>query len=384
MLRLVSFILAFLISGVYAFTPQAFFLVSPTIIRTRTLASYYGGGTGTQNNVVCPTTTQITPLFHRNHPHQNQCIQQKKSSIVRKATVSGDTFTGLTKEKIAVIIEVTFIEACLGLGEGNLDVFKLFVTTIKAAYEQRIPIPELVDSIAEVDKTRMSAKRPLTSEEVNLRTTWLNLGYLTLEYLNRIEKGSADLSFDDDIDNALEQTLSVSMNIRGTYKFIIEDIVLSFLFKPTKHSSTVDLKSIGNTSQEAMMAYSLRLINKMLKVVQEERRAAKVNTVVKSDNILPPRPSSSGFSISSTQDKPSQDKPTQDKPNVIQHSSVGNESMVEAKAKIIENQQPIATQEHVVSTAEENISDYEKLHLELIELRKEVATLTGIIRDSII
>ena len=41
-----------------------------------------------------------------------------------------------------------------------------------------------------------SPKRPLMEEEISLRTLWMNIAYLTLECLYRMESNSADLEFD--------------------------------------------------------------------------------------------------------------------------------------------------------------------------------------------
>ncbi len=124
-----------------------------------------------------------------------------------------------------------------------------------------------------MDQMRNSANRKLTTEEVCLRTLWLNLSYLTLEYLDRIEGGKAELAFDSNIDEALEQTLSVSMQTRGTYKFIVEEKINQFLGidDKTVMVDSLNLTMEDNTAHAAMMTYSLRIIDKTLKVVKEER-----------------------------------------------------------------------------------------------------------------
>ena len=152
---------------------------------------------------------------------------------------------------------------------------KLFIATLKEAYDRRIPIPELVQTLESMDKMRNSANRQLTTEEVCLRTLWLNLSYLTLEFLERIEENKAELAFDSNIDEALEATLSVSILTRGTYKHIVEEKVLQFLGRSDSTVLSEGLASgMGDTAQAAMMAYSLRIIDKTLKVVREERMAA--------------------------------------------------------------------------------------------------------------
>lgn len=152
---------------------------------------------------------------------------------------------------------------------------KLFIATIKIAYDKRIPIPELVETLESMDTMKNSANRQLTTEESCLRTLWLNLAYLTLEYLDRIEGGKAELAFDSNMDQALEESLSVSILTRGTYKYIVEEKVRQFLGLEvnTNHVGNVNLATEDNTAQAAMMAYSLSIIDKTLKVVREERAA---------------------------------------------------------------------------------------------------------------
>lgn len=168
-----------------------------------------------------------------------------------------------------------------------VDVLKLFLATLKAAYDKKITIPELVESVAEMDITRNTANRPLIPEEVSLRTLWMNLSYLTLEYLERIENQRENLAFDGNIDQALQESLSVSLVTRGTYKEIVEEKVLRFLGLDAKEASKPSTP--GELSEAAMMAYSLKVIDLMLTVVKEER-FANSNGGLDGDGIGPPRP----------------------------------------------------------------------------------------------
>jgi hypothetical protein len=169
-----------------------------------------------------------------------------------------------------------------------VDVLKLFLATLKAAYDQGIPIPELVESVAEMDESRKSANRELTSEELSLRTLWMNLSYLTMEYLYRIEDQTDNLEFDSNIDQALQESLGVSMTTRAVYKSIVEEKVNQFLGQAEERTDYSDLLQ-GDTAQKAMMMYSLKIIDIVLIVIKEER-AANDSGGLDGNGIGPPRP----------------------------------------------------------------------------------------------
>jgi hypothetical protein len=173
-----------------------------------------------------------------------------------------------------------------------VDVLKLFLATLKAAYDQGIPIPELVESVAEMDESRKSANRELTSEELSLRTLWMNLSYLTMEYLYRIEDQTDNLEFDSNIDQALQESLGVSMTTRAVYKSIVEEKVNQFLGQAEERTDYSDLLQ-GDTAQKAMMMYSLKIIDIVLIVIKEER-AANDSGGLDGNGIGPPRPNIPG------------------------------------------------------------------------------------------
>jgi hypothetical protein len=142
-----------------------------------------------------------------------------------------------------------------------------------------------------MDIKRQTANRPLTKEEVDLRTLWINLSYLTLEYLERIENNKGELAFDSNIDEALEKSLGVSIATRGSYKFIVEEKVLRFLGQEVRTNSTPSTP--GELDEAAMLAYSLKVIDVMLTVVREERFANE-KSGLDGNGIGPPRPNIPG------------------------------------------------------------------------------------------
>lgn len=83
----------------------------------------------------------------------------------------------MTEEEMAEMIEVSFVQACLQLAKGYVDVQKLFLAAVKVNYDRRIPLSNLVRNVHGCPVR--SANRELTDEEVDVRTTSMALVYLT-------------------------------------------------------------------------------------------------------------------------------------------------------------------------------------------------------------
>lgn len=162
----------------------------------------------------------------------------------------------------------------------------MFLATVRAAYEMKIPIPELVESIEIMDVQNNSANRQLMSEEIKLRTLWLEVSYLTLEYLEKMESSEGD----DEGGNNEQISLTIEEDTKETYESIIENKVREFLGKDdsSENSKSVDMRS-SDPAQVALMKYSLKIIDMML-VVVKEARAAGESYGVDEDGVGPPRP----------------------------------------------------------------------------------------------
>jgi hypothetical protein len=150
----------------------------------------------------------------------------------------GPTTTGttslLTPATIAELIEVSFVQSCLQLSKGYVDVLKLFVAAVKAGYDLSVPLDDLVRLVG--DSPVRSAGRELVVEEVGLRDEWMGVVYGLLDALGgdvvvdgdgggggRKECGDADDDDDDDpsraaahgrISNAVRAALSVRIELR--------------------------------------------------------------------------------------------------------------------------------------------------------------------------
>mmetsp|Transcript_7045 Transcript_7045/g.15214 ORF Transcript_7045/g.15214 Transcript_7045/m.15214 type:complete len:335 (+) Transcript_7045:64-1068(+) len=87
----------------------------------------------------------------------------------------------VTPEKVAEMIEVSFLQSCLQLSQGYVDVLKLFIVAVQAGYERRLPLKELIP-LVEVCPVN-SAGRELMKEEKSLRDEWMLVVYSVLDSL---------------------------------------------------------------------------------------------------------------------------------------------------------------------------------------------------------
>jgi len=87
----------------------------------------------------------------------------------------------LAQDQIVEMVEVSFINACLQLSQGYVDVLKLFIVAVKTSYENGTSPSTLVEKVANCPVN--TAGRPLMPEEIQLRTTWIQAIYLILNHI---------------------------------------------------------------------------------------------------------------------------------------------------------------------------------------------------------
>jgi hypothetical protein len=179
----------------------------------------------------------------------------------------------LTDEKIAEMMELTFVKSCLQLATGYVDVLKLFLASTIAAYDREISIPQLIKSLA--DCPGNTANRPLSKEEIDLRSSWIMISYLTLETMNRLEKKEIiDMSVLDDI--------------RESYGHIVEQMV-----KKSLGLADGDLEGDATPSDPqaaAIFAYNLKVIELTISNIEDAKFANEATPTIDEDGVGPPRP----------------------------------------------------------------------------------------------
>lgn len=104
------------------------------------------------------------------------------SSEMKYLSVDEAVVKELTDETIAEMIEVSFVQSCLQLSQGYIDVLKLFIAAVKAGYEHSVSLTALHALVKECNVK--SANRNLTSDEEKLRYEWMKMVY---EILNALQ-----------------------------------------------------------------------------------------------------------------------------------------------------------------------------------------------------
>ncbi|GMH86058.1 hypothetical protein TrVE_jg4419 [Triparma verrucosa] len=187
------------------------------------------------------------------------------------------------------MLEKTFVDACMQLSSGYVDVLKLFIVAGKAAYERGLTIPQVQLEISQC-KTQ-TAGRPLMQEEIDLRTVWLSLLYLTLERVEH-RKGSSvgetvgpDLrqkfyTFVYDVVNAKKQGYTLQ-----TLK--LEQMMRNSEGEPSEIAEkTSALAPQQRQMEEAILSQSMRLVFLTLTVLDETSEFEKKD----GDDDIIPRP----------------------------------------------------------------------------------------------
>ena len=100
----------------------------------------------------------------------------------------------LTPETIAEMIEVSFLQGCMQLAQGYVDVLKLFIVAVKTGYEKKIPLDELNQLVQDCPVN--SAGRDLMKEELELRREWMAVVYGMMRCLNNNEMGDQETTSD--------------------------------------------------------------------------------------------------------------------------------------------------------------------------------------------
>jgi len=214
-------------------------------------ASYSTGNEGFQRDIQLKMSTQISS--------SNNSLEEKE----------------LTPDTVVEMIEVSFINACLQLAKGYVDVLKLFIVSVKAAYGMGITVPDLVAKL-EVFPFQ-TANRPLMAEEVLLRSTWINLIYMMLENLEETDKFIVENStVDNTIRQKYEEYIQFVTDWRKAQNYEDRDAAAMVtelnVDDVLKDCSRTDASSMTDPMEKAMLPQNLRVALLTLVVIEEEKR----------------------------------------------------------------------------------------------------------------
>jgi len=231
---------------------------------------------------VLSTISAQTNRSHKgHHPRQYYCNRELHASPSSSTDGEGSTVEKdddkekvFSVEEVAQVIEVSFVQACLQLAQGYVDVQKLFLAAVKSCYDKNVPLSLLLRTVN--NTTTRSANRDLTDEEINVRSISMALVYLTLETKDRLEEieprcfNNDPGAEGDDENNNVDAYLS---GIAQTYGNDIEERVRDSLGMEKKNGSGEDVgaSTEKDPMQVALIAhYGKAVISLTMKVVNDE------------------------------------------------------------------------------------------------------------------
>ncbi|KAL3785658.1 hypothetical protein HJC23_008708 [Cyclotella cryptica] len=118
---------------------------------------------------------RVFPVLSKLKPNKST-----NRTVLYAAPTANDS-ESLAPETIAEMIEVSFIQSCLQLASGYIDVLKLFIVSVKAGYEANLSFEVLSKLVEECPVN--SAGRDLANEEKDLRSEWILVVYEMLNGL---------------------------------------------------------------------------------------------------------------------------------------------------------------------------------------------------------
>ena len=159
-----------------------------------------------------------------------------------------------TPSGIAALLEVTFVQACMQLSSGYVDTLKLFIAAALTAYERGFTVNALSLELAQCPT--QTAGRPLMQEEVDLRSVWLSLVYLTLANVRHESE-------------ALEAVgASVPAEIRSKFQTFVYDVVNAAQGGYTLESLKLeDMLRRQGTDSESLGAVEKAILGQSMRVV---------------------------------------------------------------------------------------------------------------------
>ena len=182
----------------------------------------------------------------------------------------------LNPSKVGRLVEVSFVKACMQLSTGYVDVLKLFIASVKAGYELDLTIPQLNLEIANCGVA--TAGRPLAADEIELRSVWISLTYLTLELVHH----RPDCTLGESVPPEYRQKFNTFVyDVVNAHKsgFTLQSLKLEELMRRDADSPPLEM------IEEAIMSQSMRLVFLTLEVLKEEEEASG-----NGNGNTPPRP----------------------------------------------------------------------------------------------
>lgn len=190
----------------------------------------------------------------------------------------------LTPSKIAELVEVAFLQSCLQLSQGYVDVLKLFIVAVKSGYEYPLRLEEL-NALVETCPLN-SAGRDLTDEEKGLRLEWVRMVYETMTALNDLDAKRS--SGDSDattyrISEVTQAMLSIQSELQNEETITggkqdatvaMNNLTVGEVLKRSPSLSKLN-DSIADPMEKAFLTNDIRVALMTFRVLEEEKVCSK-------------------------------------------------------------------------------------------------------------
>jgi len=171
----------------------------------------------------------------------------------------------LSPAGIAEVLEVSFVNACMQLSSGYVDVLKMFIATAISSYELGFSLDSMRQELSVCKE--QTAGRPLMEEEEDLRHVWYSLVYSTLACLGHPTKIAAVVE-------------SIPDEIRSEYGPLVDKIVEAH--KDDKSMSVEEVMKFDKAglteTEKALRAQSMRVVTITFNVLTESAEAGSGTT----------------------------------------------------------------------------------------------------------
>ena len=193
----------------------------------------------------------------------------------------------LSLSKIAELIDVSFVQACMQLAEGYVDVLKLFIASVQSAYQQGISPAVLIQEIDSISQP--SAGRSLMPEEIRLRNTWIQVVYIMLASLSRSNPKTDSINVAYNLDRDIEETYGKIAGILIRRRALSDEFKGQELLSATRQLVLGDDDSASSSQlEETILLQSLRVMWLTMTVVEEVERCE--GEFARMDAKMPPKP----------------------------------------------------------------------------------------------
>lgn len=209
----------------------------------------------------------------------------------------------LSSSQIMELIEVSFVQACMGLSKGHVEPLQLFIVAVKVGMERYETVGELLKGLERLNQestNSVAGRRSLDASEASLRAMWIQAIGLVLEAPFEGAKRSRDPSIEGEIRKTYGKVLDDLINLHlsglgwNVDRFVAARKDILMPRDETKQSSNpLELLSTSAESadndfvQVAVVTQTLKVMFQTIELLQSE--ASETEKGLKDDGEETPR-----------------------------------------------------------------------------------------------